>query len=147
MTDPTVPDRPLTAAEGSPIRFFRVTDHDRRRIFYCAVYADIWDAIVDGYAQQSKLILGPFEFTDPQIVADTADWLADATLEAAREDGRPALVLVGSTYRGRWVDWNLPAPKPPVPKDAPACASRACVCANGSGPVPSREVPGEAVSA
>lgn len=109
-----------------------IADPQRRHAFYWAFYAECWDKLADAYTELG-LIFEPAEFADTRVLEATAAWLADAT----RTEDKPMLVLIGSTEDGDWVVWNLTElPLPDVPEPG---ASRACVRAKASGPVPGDE--------
>ncbi|MGW3200046.1 AAA family ATPase [Streptomyces sp. NPDC001118] len=94
------------------IRFAVITDPDRRHAFFWAAPAEAFDGLLAAWNREEGLTAKPFEFTDPETVAETRAWVADVQ----RDSGRPGTVMVGSVENGQWVNWHLPtAPRPPVP--------------------------------
>lgn len=94
------------------IRFGRITDPTRTHQFFWAVAATDWDRFRACYDREEDLTIEPFEFTDPQITTETADWIDAST----SEHGKSPAVMVGSIENGHWVNWNLTdLPVPPIP--------------------------------
>lgn len=95
------------------IRFACITDPTRQHAFFWATRTEDFDRLLAAYASDEELTAAPFEFTEPQIVAATQEWVAD---NARQDNGRPQMVMVGSVENGAWVNWNLSTvPRPPVP--------------------------------
>ncbi|AXE28292.1 hypothetical protein C0216_33095 (plasmid) [Streptomyces globosus] len=103
----------MTVSDALPeIRFAVVTDPDRRHAFFWAAPAESFDGLLAAWNREDDLTAAPFEFTDPQLVAETRAWVA----ETQRETGRPATVMVCSIENGQWVNWNLAGlPHPLLP--------------------------------
>ncbi|WP_327359785.1 hypothetical protein [Streptomyces sp. NBC_01304] len=93
------------------IRFACITDPSGQHAFFCATRVEDFDQLLAAYAEDDELSAVPFEFTDPQVVSATQEWVAYRT----EGDHRP-MVMVGSIEDGYWVNWNLSTvPLPPVP--------------------------------
>ncbi|MFF2572674.1 AAA family ATPase [Streptomyces sp. NPDC058084] len=93
------------------IRFIVITSPDRRHAFYWATPAEHFNQMLTIWNRDEDMTAEPYEFADPLLVAETQAWIADTQ----RDTGRPSNVMVGSVENGQWVNWNLDAPRPPVP--------------------------------
>ncbi|MFJ4879984.1 AAA family ATPase [Streptomyces sp. NPDC088745] len=93
------------------VRFAVLTTSDRRHAFYWAAPAESFDQLLTVWNREEDITAAPFEFTDPELVAETQAWIA----RTRQESGRLSTVMVGSVEDGRWVNWNLDSPRPPVP--------------------------------